>query len=100
LWVEPKRYLDRHPLPDEVFLGIEVSESSLNYDRNEKAVLYAEAGMVEYWVVDITGKGIFTYSGPSGGKFMIQHRHGIDDTISPARFPQAGLSISDLFSPM
>ncbi len=99
LWVEPKRYLDRHPLPSEVLLGIEVSDSSLDHDRYEKAVLYAEAGMVEYWVIDITGKHIFVHSRPSRGKFVNQNEHGIDATISPARFPGAKLTISELFGP-
>lgn len=52
LWVKAGRYQQGHPTADDVMLAIEVSHTSLQYDLSEKASLYAEAGIVEYWLVD------------------------------------------------
>ncbi|MBL8919211.1 MAG: Uma2 family endonuclease [Myxococcaceae bacterium] len=42
-----------HAHPSEALLIVEVADSSLNHDRATKAALYAEAGVPEYWVVDL-----------------------------------------------
>jgi Uma2 family endonuclease len=41
--LHPRRYRDRHPIPEEVYLLIEVADSSLNYDRDRKVKVYAKA---------------------------------------------------------
>ncbi len=45
-------YLSRHPGPADVGLLIEVSESSLNRDRDEKGRLFAQAGIPHYWIIN------------------------------------------------
>ena len=56
------------PVPEEVLLVVEVAETSLAYDRNTKLPLYAEAGIPEAWLVDLTTDIIEVYSepGPTG----------------------------------
>ena len=46
-------YTSRHPAPTDVLLLIEVSDSTLSDDRNAKSVLYATAGITEYWIVNL-----------------------------------------------
>jgi Uma2 family endonuclease len=43
----------RHPQPSETLLIIEVSDSTLKYDRDTKLSLYAEAGIKEVWIVNL-----------------------------------------------
>jgi Uma2 family endonuclease len=57
--------LDRKPVPEEVLLLIEVADSSLAYDRQVKANLYARANIPELWIVDIKGERVETYRDPS-----------------------------------
>ncbi len=45
-------------------LVIEVSNSSLTFDRNEKASLYAKAGIPEYWIVDVVHQRVEVYRQP------------------------------------
>jgi len=55
-------YTRRKAGPSDVFLIIEVADSSLKYDRTIKAELYAEKGVPEYWVADIPGDCVWVYS--------------------------------------
>ena len=61
----PKRYGRNRPTADDVLLIVEVAESSLNYDLGEKAQLYAEGGVSEYWVVDVAGQTLHRHQAPS-----------------------------------
>jgi Uma2 family endonuclease len=46
-------------------LVLEVSDSTLDYDTNEKASLYAAAGIQDYWVVDVNGRRVLVYRSPA-----------------------------------
>ena len=46
-------YEHSHPGPDEILLLIEVSDSTLRFDRSTKATVYSRAGIQEYWVADV-----------------------------------------------
>lgn len=63
------RYRSRHPRPDDVYLIIEVADSSLEYDREVKAALYAEAGIPEYWIVNLEDEQLEIYRQPEAGKY-------------------------------
>lgn len=53
------------PGPDDVALVVEVSETTLTYDRNIKLPRYAQAGVPEVWIVDFTGRKVEVHSEPS-----------------------------------
>lgn len=57
-------YFGRFPGPDDLLLVAEVSDTTLRYDLRQKARLYAQAGFVEYWVVDITGRRLVVHRQP------------------------------------
>lgn len=48
-----EQYRDRHPYPDDIFWLIEIAQSTLAYDLNDKKTVYAKAGIQEYWVLEI-----------------------------------------------
>ncbi len=60
------RYLARHPLPADVGLLVEVSASSLDIDRLDKARIYARAGIPAYWVVNLVDRVVEVFTRPSG----------------------------------
>ncbi|MBI3407951.1 MAG: Uma2 family endonuclease [Planctomycetes bacterium] len=60
------RYLKRHPSPEEIALIIEVAQSSLDKDRNEKGPIYAAAGIPWYWIINLVDDCVEIYSTPSG----------------------------------
>jgi Uma2 family endonuclease len=59
-----ERYASRHPGPPDVFLIIEVADSSLNDDRDVKRPTYAEAGITEFWIVNLVDECLEVYRGP------------------------------------
>jgi Uma2 family endonuclease len=57
---------DRHPVPEEVALIVEVAESSLRRDRGTKKRLYARAGIAAYWIVNLVEGQVEAYTQPTG----------------------------------
>lgn len=89
-------YASEHPGPDDVFLIVEVSESSLAYDRGTKARVYARAGIPELWIVDLNGERVEVFSepGPDGcGKSTTRLRR---ESLSPAAFPDISITVDSV----
>lgn len=68
----PDFYQQEHPGPEDVFLLIEVAQSSLNFDRNVKIPLYASNQIPEVWIVDVNNNQIEVYREPSGDFYAEQ----------------------------
>lgn len=88
-------FKDAHP--DRAFLVIEVADSSLAFDRREKAELYARAGVPEYWVVNIADRIIERYTEPAGGSYARVTPFRSGEAIAPLGFPDVGVRIDELF---
>jgi Uma2 family endonuclease len=58
----------RHPGPLDIAQIIEVSDSSLLYDREEKGPTYAAAGIPHYWIVNLVDGCVECYSRPQAGR--------------------------------
>jgi Uma2 family endonuclease len=66
----PDFYENSLPTPEDVLLVIEVSDTTLEYDRKVKAPLYARAGVPETWVVNLSEERIEAYTDPAGGAYQ------------------------------
>lgn len=62
-------YTEKHPTPEEVFLLIEVADSSIDFDRTVKTSLYAKAGIPVYWIIDLEKNQLETFSLPKGDAY-------------------------------
>ncbi|MBI1735450.1 MAG: Uma2 family endonuclease [Candidatus Rokubacteria bacterium] len=93
-----RSYRDGHPEPDDVFLLIEVAETSLAYDRGVKRDLYARAGIAEYWIVDTDAETVEVFRRPAAGGYGETRRMTRDDTIAPSAFPDVTIRVGDLFA--
>jgi Uma2 family endonuclease len=96
-WVAQKNYSDRHPEPNEVRLLVEVAESSLEIDRGEKFSVYAEAGIVDYWIVNLLDRQIEVYRNPSGKSYQSSTVYREQEAVCPLALPSASLSPTQLF---
>jgi len=72
---ERRQYLDHHPGPQDVPLVIEVADSSLRRDRTLKKRLYAAAGILVYWIVNLIDNQIEVHTDPSGPGDQPDYRH-------------------------
>ena len=91
-------YASRHPLPEEVFLLIEVADTTLDYDRDEKLPAYGRAGIIEVWIVNLTNASIEVYRDPDftgyGSKMVFE----AGDHVAPQAFPDAEVMVAELFN--
>ena len=86
-WVVRRDYSRGRPTAADVLLVIEVAESSLSYDRGEKADLYAEAGIADYWVVNVPARTIEVRRDPEGGRYRTLRTVADNDELRPLREP-------------
>jgi Uma2 family endonuclease len=94
---EGYRAYKQNPLPSDLLLVAEVSDSSLKPDLATKANVYARAGITEYWVVDVEGRRVVTHRKPSETEYneIIQWDEG--EQIAPLANPTAFIAVSELF---
>jgi Uma2 family endonuclease len=76
--------------------GSQVADASLDFDMNEKRLLYARAGIREYWVVDINGRRLLVYRDPQAGDYASQQALGPTDAVAPLVAPAAVVRVADL----
>jgi Uma2 family endonuclease len=98
LAVVPGRPRDYPAHPTTADLVIEVADSSLDFDINEKRLLYAKAGIREYWVVDVNGRWLRVYRDPRAGDYTAQQTFGPADAVSPLAAPSATVRVADLLA--
>jgi Uma2 family endonuclease len=92
-------YKEREAYAEDVICVIEVSDSSLRYDRTTKLRLYAEASIPEYWIVDCEGEAIEVHRTPEGSGYRdVTRAAGGDATVSLAAFPDVTLRLSEVFA--
>lgn len=91
-------YMDSHPTPKDVLLVIEVSDSSVDYDRNVKVPRYAQAGVPEVWQVNLVYGLIDTFSDldPENVRYRSVMRHSSGQRIVPTQLPDITLEVSDI----
>jgi len=77
-------YVHKHPGAPDIFLIIEVADSSLEYDTTVKLALYAIMGIHEYWVVDLRNNRLICYSDPDGDYYRTIREFHRGDTVLPS----------------
>ena len=97
----PREYLAAHP--SRPALVLEVSDSSLAFDRRDKGSLYARAQILDYWIVNLVDRVLEVYRDPVlsadalyGWSYARVLRLGPEATISPVAAPAASISVTDL----
>ena len=62
------QYDDKHPVPEDTYWLIEVSNSTLEYDLGKKAAIYAKDSIKDYWVIDVAGQQLWVHREPQDGR--------------------------------
>lgn len=89
-------YSSRHPTPSDVFLVMEVADTSVHSDRQVKVPLYARALIPEVWLINLPRKIIEVYYEPVEGAYRKSRKHKIGETVVPGSVSGLELKVSDI----
>ena len=86
----------RHPAPEDVFLLIEVADSTLAFDRGEKLPAYGRAGIAEVWIIHLPEQCVEVYRDPNFTGYGSRTIHRQNAAICPQAFPDVTVEVSAL----
>ena len=90
-------YAQAHPEPEDILLLVEVSDTTLTYDREMKLPLYAQAGVVEVWLVDVANSMLEVYRQPVLQGYEFNQQLGSGESVSLQMFPDVSIAVDDIF---
>ena len=86
------------PTPADVLLLIEVSDTSLAYDRGAKLAAYARAGIPEVWIVNLPDRRVEAYTEPAGSEYAVVRHYTPGARIAPPAFPDIALAVDRIIA--
>lgn len=97
-WVRRQDYRRVRPTVADLQLLVEVADTSLRFDRGKKARLYAEAGIQDYWIANVTAEAIEVHRNPVDGVYTEVQSYEGDQAVSPLVLPEAKLTAAQIWS--
>jgi Uma2 family endonuclease len=88
-------YLTHHPYPEDIYWIIEISNTTLEEDLGRKKIIYAHAGINEYWVINLKTTEIIIFRKPSGDDYKTKFTVN-KGSITPTAFPNIQIEIDTL----
>jgi Uma2 family endonuclease len=89
-------YIDRHPGSDDILLIVEVSDTTLEYDREVKLALYARQGIPEVWLFDVKVGDLNVHRDPVEGQYRLVRRPTKSETVSPDLIPAVAIALAEV----
>jgi Uma2 family endonuclease len=90
-------YEQHHPRPGDILLLIEVANTSLAYDREEKLPRYATAAIPEVWLVNIALRVVEQYTQPFHGKYTLHQVLGRGAMLQAGAIPELAVPVDRIF---
>lgn len=94
---ESKEFRTTPPQAADLNLVVEVADTSLPFDLTTKAALYARAGIVEYWVVDLVSRRIIVHGNAQAGSYESVISYDENDAIAPLAALGSSLAVREIF---
>ena len=85
------------PGPDDLELVIEVADTELTFDLTVKAALYARAGIVDYWVADVSGRRFIVHRDPQDGRYQSIVAFSEQESVAPLAAPDSAFPVARAF---
>jgi Uma2 family endonuclease len=98
--IDPFDYATHHPTPSEVYLIIEVADSSLTFDREIKAKAYGRSGIADYWVLNVNERQLHVFREPTEDGYQSEVILGESAIVSPLQFPNCNIAIQQMLPPI
>ena len=94
--VNPLDYEEHHPTPSEVYLLIEVADTTLKRDRELKAPAYAQSGIQDYWILDVNQRQLYVFRSPTATGYANEFVLSESDVISPLTFLDCQIAVVEM----
>jgi Uma2 family endonuclease len=94
--LKEEEFKTRIALPSDVLLLVEVSDTTVRYDRLRKLPLYAEAGIKEVWIVNLDDHFVEIHRDPKGNAYRTAHQARPGEFASPLAFPDVQVDVANL----
>lgn len=89
-------YASSAPRARDTVLVVEISDTTLDFDRGVKLPRYAASGVCEVWILDLDSNLLRTYGAPSGGSYAVTRALTSGARVSIAAFPELEFEVDDL----
>ena len=93
------RYSKAHPTPEDSLLLVEVSLSTLRYDRERKGSAYAAAGVPQYLILNLSKRELEDYREPSPEGYRYKRVLRADESFNLVAFPEVEIKVAELLPP-
>jgi len=93
---DENRYRDRHPAPEDVFLLMEVADTTWRRDSIQKARIYARAGIPEYWILDINRQQVTVLRQPQAERYQSEQAFTAADELAAEALPEVAIALQNL----
>ena len=94
----PDLYAERDAAAADVFLLVEVADTTLAYDRDVKLPVYARAGIAEVWIVDLNGQRVLVHREPKADGYGNVAEFRGSDSLSPEALPDPRLTSEQILA--
>jgi Uma2 family endonuclease len=89
-------YAEHHPTPADVFLIVEVADTSIDYDRNIKLPIYAQANIPEVWLVNLSKNIVEIYTQPANDKYQKSRRLKRGELLVSPQVSNLSIGVSEI----
>ena len=96
--VKDKNYAESHPKAEDVLLIVEVSDTTLAYDRDVKLSLYARHSIPEVWLLDVNAGELTVYREPAEGQYRLIRKPTAAETVSPMLVPEVAITLAHVLA--
>ena len=95
--IDADEYQESHPKPDDIFLLVEVADTTLYTDHKQKASAYAKAGVADYWVLNVSKRQVHVFREPDSENYQQKTLLNEDAVLSLVAFPEIEIPMTQLF---
>lgn len=89
-------YFERHPHPEDIFLVLEISDTTISFDRNTKATAYAKAGIIQYLLLNLQNQTIEDYREPAEDGYQSKQTYKTGQSFKLVVFPEIEVKLEEM----
>jgi Uma2 family endonuclease len=94
-WDE-KEYAEHHPTPSDILLVMEISDTTLAYDREDKARAYSRNGIQQYLLLNLQNETLEDYREPNADGYGAKRTYRTGEAFNLVAFPEIEIEVKEL----